>query len=435
MIRAANQCRWVLGIGAITLGPFLPVGVGQAQEPSRARAATEAASQATEADRLFKLGEFAAAIPLYEAERQSRVITGDLRYEAYALRAIGLCRAELGDDTGAIDAWRQAQPLDLKRDDPGYAGYDDFLIAQAEARLGRFDAAIQTLDRALTRLTGAADRDHEIDARLAMTRLLVGAGRPEPARPYATRALELAQEAKDAWRIGDAWASMGQVEGSSGHAEAALAAFGKAITLFEQQGRAAEAAWMETTSASALVLLNRPDEALARYETAARLHKHLADGGSAAEDLAAAAGLHLEAGRIDQALTVAREAVAQARDADNREREVEARVRLAQVQGARNDWAQAAETLDEAVILGRQVARDDPFEQVRILLTAAATDAHAGLADRVDDRLKLATRLADDSKSADLQRTVARAVASIQTLKLKHTPTGPTPPPRPTPPQ
>ncbi len=104
-----------------------------AQEPDRGRAATEAANQASEADRLFKLGEFAAALPLYEAERTSRATTGDLRYEAYALRAIGICQAELGDDTDAIDSWRQAYTLDLKRDDPGYAGYDDFLIGQAEA--------------------------------------------------------------------------------------------------------------------------------------------------------------------------------------------------------------------------------------------------------------------------------------------------------------
>ena len=406
-----------------------------AQEPDRARAATEAASQANEADRLLKLGEFASALPLYEAERTSRATIGDTRYEAYALRAIGICRAELSDDLAAIAAWKQARELDLKRDDPGFAGYDDFLIAQAEARLGRPAAAIQTLEQAMPRMTGVADRDHEIDARLVMTRLLVGSGQSDRARPHATRALELAEELKDPWRIGDAWASLGQVEGTSGRAEAALEDFGKASKLFEQQGRAAEAAWMETTSASALILLNRPDQALARYEQAARLHKHLRDGGSTSEDLAAVAGLHLEAARLDQALAAATEAVDQARDADDREREVEARVRLAQVQGAQNHWDEAARTLDEAVILGRQVARDNPFEQVRILLTAAATDARAGLNERMDDRLKVASQLALDAKSPDLERIVAQAAASIRTMNLKHAPDAPIPPPRPIPPQ
>ena len=433
MIRTTVRLLWLMILPGLLIGP-VNSGVA-AQEPDRSRAATEAASQANEADRLFKLGEFAVALPLYEAERTSRATTGDSRYEAYALRAVGICRAELGDDPAAIAAWKQAYELDLERDDPGFAGYDDFLIAQAEARLGRPADAVKTLERALSRMTGAADRDHEIDARLVLTRLLVGSGQAARARPVAARALELAEEIKDPWRIGDAWASKGQVEGTSGHPEDALEDFGKAIKLFEQQGRAAEAAWMETTSASSLILLNRPDQALVRYEQAARLHRHLQDGGSTAEDLAAIAGIHLEAGRFVPALTAATEAVGQAQDADDRPREVEARVRLAQVQGAQNHWDDAAQTLDEAVILGRQVARDDPFEQVRILLTAAATDARAGLTDRVDERLKIAGQLASDSKSPELRRIVAQSAASIRTLNLKLTPNGPLPPPRPSPPQ
>ncbi len=417
-------CGWIL-FGLIP-SPLV------AQEPDRARAATEAASQASEADRLFKLGEFAAALPLYRAEHASRATTGDLRYEAYALRAIGICQAELGDDTAAVDSWRQAHTLDLKRDDPGYAGYDDFLIAQAEARLGRAEAAIQTLDRALPRLTGAADRDHEIDARLVLTRLLVGTGRADQARGHATRALELARQLNDDWRVADSLASSGQVEGALGKPDVALDQFTQAQQAFERQGRAADAAWMETTSASALVPLDKPDQALARFEQAAKLHKHLEDGGSTSEDLAAVAGLHLEAGRLVPALTAAQEAVDQARDADDRAREVEALVRLAQVQGAKNEWLKAAATLDEAVILGRQVARDDPPEQIRILLTAAATDARAGLTNRTDERIKTAERLADEAKSSELKRIVANTAQSlrptIDPTRQEQTPAPPIPP-------
>ena len=409
----AVDCRRLALSCTCALAGLIPAGAG-AQQPDRARAATEAASQATEADRLFKLGDFEAALPLYRAERTSRATTGDLRYEAYALRAIGICQAELGDDTGAVDSWRQAYTLDLKRDDPGYAGYDDFLIGQAEARLGRPDAAIQSLDRALTRLTGAADRDHEIDARLVLTRLLVEAGRAEQARGHVDQALALARQLNDAWRIADALASAGQVEGASGKPDAALDQFTKAQQAFERQGRAADAAWMETTCASALLLLNKPDQALARYEQAARLHKHLEDGGSTSEDLAAVAALHLAAGRLELALTAAQEAVDQARDADDRTREVEARVRLAQIQGARNEWTKAAATLDEAVILGRQVARDDPAEQIRILVTAAAIDARAGLTSRADERIKTAERLAEEAKSSQLQQVVASVARSLK---------------------
>ena len=410
--------RDVRRVPRLALGWFLAtlalLPAARAQEADRMRAATEAANQAAEADRLFKLGEFEAALPLYRAERTSRASTGDVRYEAYALRAIGVCQAELGDDPGAIDSWRAARVLDLKRDDPGYAGYDDFLIAQAEARLGRPDDAIRTLKDALPRLAGKADRDHETDALLALVRLMVGADQAAEARVHAARALELARQAADPWRIADALASSGQVEGATGQAQKALDLFAQAQHAFEEQGRAADAAWMETTSASTLVLLDRLDQALARYEKAAQLHEDLKDGGSAAEDLTAMAGLHLEAGRVEPALRAAASAVAQATEVDDRPREVEARVRLAQVLGVRNEWARAAEVLDEAVILGRQVARDDPAEQVRILITAALTDAKAGLRDRAAARIKAAEALAADPKApAFLKQAVADAARSV----------------------
>ena len=380
-----------------------------AQEVDRDRVQLQAAGQAAEADRLFKRGEWEPAIALYEAERASRVALGDVRYEAYALRAIGICRAELGDDEAAIESLSRARLLDLKRDDKGYAGYDLFLIAQAELRLDRAADGIKSLETALPLLSGALDRDHEADARLVLTRTLVTLGRAEEARPHVARAIALAEELVDSWRLADAWASSGQVEGSMGNASAALERFDDARELFEQEGRAAESAWMETVSGSTLLLLGRPDLALARFEEAARLHDHLEDGGSLAEDLSAVAGLQLEAGQVEEALKAATRAVARAQEVDDRPREVEARVRLAQVQGHRDDWPAAAETLDEAVRLIRQVARDDPAEQIRLLLTAAEVDQRAKLGPRSVTRLEAAGRIADESQEPKLRQFVEDA--------------------------
>ncbi len=406
-------------LGGLALALLAPTARVRGQEVDRGRIQAQAAGQAAEADRLFKRGEWEPAMALYEAERASRAALGDDRYEAYALRAIGLCRAELGDDEAAIDAWKQARALDLKRDDKGYAGYDDFLAAQAEVRLGRPTDAIKTLDRAFPLLSEAVDRDHEADARLVMTRTLVTLGRSREARPHVARALSLAEGLADAWRIADAWASAGQVEGALGNLSMALERFSDAQDAFEQQGRAADAAWMETVTGSTLVLLGRPGPALARFEEAARLHQHLEDGGALAEDLTAIAGLHLEAGRPDPALAAGRRAVESARDADDREREVEARVRLAQVEARRGDWKAAAETLDEAVTLIRQVARDDPAEQVRVLLTAAETDRRAGLHPRALDRLEAARRLADDPALPALRQAVADALRAFGDMKKR----------------
>jgi tetratricopeptide (TPR) repeat protein len=399
MIRPALVYLIVLGLGP----------VAQSQEVDRGKVESQAAGQAAEADRLFKRGEWEPAMALYDAERASRAALGDVRYEAYALRAIGCCRAELGDDEGAIEALGKAQILDLKREDKGYAGYDLFLIARAELRLDRPVDSIRTLEKAIPMLSTAIDRDHETDARLVLTRILLNLGRADEARPHVARAMVLAEELKDNWRIGDSWASSGQIEGALGNLSLALERFADAEDLYEQEGRAGESAWMETISGSTLALLGRPDLALARFQEAARRHEHLEDGGSLAEDLTAIAGLQLEANHLEPALASATKAVEKSQEVDDRPREIEARVRLSQVQGRMGDWKAAAETLDEAVILVRQVARDQPGDQIRLLLTAAATDHRAKLDAKALERLELARKVADDSKEPGLKEIVAEA--------------------------
>ncbi len=401
--------RFASSLGCILLLAVAWPSPARGQVVDRGKVESEAAGQATEADRLFKRGEWEPALALYEAERASRSALGDVRYEAYALRAIGICKAELGDDEGAIEALLKARVLDLKREDKGYAGYDLFLIAQAELRLDRPLDAIRTLETALPLLSQAVDRDHEADARLVLSKVLVTLGRSGEARVHVARAIALAEELNDAWRIADGWASSGQVEGTLGNYSLALERTSDAQELFEEQGRAADAAWMETVAASTLLMMGRPEPALARYREAARLHEHLEDGGSLAEDLTAIAGVLLASEKLDEALAAARKAVEKAQEVDDRPREVEARVRLAQVQGSQADWPAAAETLDEAVGLIRQVARDDPAEQVRLLITAAHADRLAGKRPRAKQRLDAARRIADDSGVEKLKGLVAEA--------------------------
>jgi tetratricopeptide (TPR) repeat protein len=404
MIRPLVVAAILFGIGSFAI----------AQEVDRSKVETLAAGQAAEADRLFKLGEWEQAMALYEAERVSRSTLGDLRYEAYANRAIGICKANIGDDEGAIEALGKARTLDVKREDKGYAGYDLFLIAQAEARLDRVNDAIKTLDIALPMLSTAIDRDHETDARLFLTRILLNVGQAEQAKPHVARALVLSEELKDSLRIADSWAASGQIEGALGNLSLALERFADAEEQFEQDGRAGEAAWMETIAGSTLALMGRPDLSLARFEEAARRHEHLEDFGSLSEDLAAVAGLLIETNRVDEALEPAKKAVEKAQEIDDRPREIEARVRLSQVQGLKNDWKSAAETLDEAVLLVRQVARDDPGEQIRVILTAGSTDQRAGLDAKAVERFQLAEKIADDSKIPALKQVVRDYLSQIR---------------------
>ena len=162
--------------------------VGSAQDVSRSRIEREASAQAAQADKLFKAGRFEAALKLYRAEADSRKTIGDARYEAYAHRGVGCCLVGLKDDASAIDEFRAAMAIDASRDDPGFAGYDGLLIAQAQLRLGRAGDAVETLAKALPRLGQAVDRDHECDARVCLTHARVALGEPGKAVPDAARA-------------------------------------------------------------------------------------------------------------------------------------------------------------------------------------------------------------------------------------------------------
>src|SRR5438477_11546587 len=124
-MRLVTVLGWVAAAGSIGWAePPVPKPV------DRDRVEAEATSQASEADRRFKAGDYAGALPLYRAERASRAALGDLRYEAYALRAIGCCHAALGDDDAAVAAWHEARTRDARREDRGFEGYDWLLTGR-----------------------------------------------------------------------------------------------------------------------------------------------------------------------------------------------------------------------------------------------------------------------------------------------------------------
>ena len=142
--RFATLIIMILGFGS----------VAHAQDGlDRQKVEAEATGQAAEADRRFKAKDFKGALPLYRAERASRSALGDVRYEAYAFRAIGCCEAELGDDEAAIASWHRARALDAKREDRGFEGYDWLLIGRAHLRRDRPADALRALETGLPKLS------------------------------------------------------------------------------------------------------------------------------------------------------------------------------------------------------------------------------------------------------------------------------------------
>ena len=339
------------------LSSFWTAGVLAQEAPpargDRARVEAEARGQAAEADRLLKGGEFAAALPLYEAERASRAALGDRRYEAYAARAVGCCKAGLGDDDDAILAWRDAAKLDAGRDDPGFEGYDWLLIGAAHFRRGRTADAEAALKKALPKLSQAQDRDHEADARLLTARCLLVTNRPAEAEPHAARAVALADALADPERRASGRHLSGLAAARTGRPAVAVDRLTEARGALIKLARAADAAAAGYALAEALIDLGRLTDASAALDAAATGHASAGDDAAAAADLELRAAVLADLEDFAAACSTARRAADARLAAADTPGRVEALVSLASYHVQAGEPVKAAETLSQALTIAR----------------------------------------------------------------------------------
>ena len=378
-------------------------------DENRERVEAEAMSQAAEADRLFKAGEFASALPLYEAERGSRAALGDERYEAYALRAIGCCRYGLGNDDAAIAAWQRARKLDAHRDDSGFEGYDWFLIGQAHLRRGRTVDSEKALKLALPLLSKAIDRDHEADARLVMADVLMRLDRPDEVPGIST--------APSPWRATSTtpadWPWPGSRRpGSPSHRES-LAWPRNGPTMLagpsRHRGPGAESALASRALGEALADLDRLDAAPSPLNDAIRVTKPLTIPPPLPTTWPSwrpSTPTRATCRRI----AVARRAVQARRAANDPAGEIDALVSLASYQDQAGHEPDSAATLAAAVEIARREAT--PARLVHLLVLSASVTRRAGHPNAADALLDEAERSAQAADNAALKRIVFEARAS-----------------------
>jgi tetratricopeptide (TPR) repeat protein len=379
------------------------------------RLESEASAQAVQADKLFKSGQYPAALKLYRAERESRKTLGDARYEAYALRGMGCCLVAIGDEEGAIAAFTEARSVDANRDDQGFAGYDGLLLGQAQLRLGRTSDAVKSLGLAIPKLGQAIDRDHECDARICVVLARLDLGEPEHATGDASRAITLAEELGDSRRLADAWLAEGLVDRDLGRLAPALERFLDARDAFREQDRGADAARVARHLADVSYRLGRPDRAARRFEEAAEVHARLGDAAAEAEDRLDLASVRLDLGDFDTAVREsgrARDAfVAAGQDEDA----IEALVVLAQARSkTTGGLAAAASTIDDALERSIRAHRDRPAERVRLLLLSAEIEHRLGRTSATNSRLDEAAKLADRADEESLKVSVDATRARIK---------------------
>jgi tetratricopeptide (TPR) repeat protein len=377
------------------------------QEAGRARLEAEATAQAAEADRLFKAGDYAAALPTYQAERASRKILGDLRYESLAARAIGSSLANLGDFDGAIEAYLEVVPIDTERKATGDLGYDWLLIGQAEKDRGRPPEAIRALRKSIALLAKAAEVDHEADAQWLYGQLANDLNRADIAWPALTRGIMLAEKLKDAGRISRLKADLGRTASILGANALAAETLSDARQGLSRLKRTGEVADVDRKLADVFSLLGNHDAASARAELALEAHTTLDQQGDLADDAAWLAGLRIRQGLPAESARYAGLAIDAFRAANDRQGEIAAQILLADARGKTNDWNAASKALGEAVEAARQ--DEDPVALARLLILAGEVGAKAGERARSDALFAEAGSLNARAKDPGLAKALTDA--------------------------
>ena len=294
-------------------------------------------------------------------------------------------RAE-GAESGSPEAEAALDQLvvrasDFVCDDPEALGV--FELAASDAELGdaatllggRADTSVAELDALVTRLEPLGPSRILGWALLRRGGLRLETQGPAAARPDLERALHLAQRLRDREVEAEAWGLLAegarQREGGLGEAEFYLAnarAVAYRLTRSHDDERRGEVA------ATLALASGRPDEALAAARLA--LERQRATGRGTARTLAMVGGALLELGRLDEAETAFREALALRRrmhDGDHT-RTAGALHNLALLELARGRFPEARELAAEALRMRRAVLPEDHAETARVALTLARLD-------------------------------------------------------------
>ena len=369
------------------------------------RIESDARSQADEADRLFKLREFAAAIPLYDAERVSRALLKDPRYEAYAVRAIGLCRGELGEYESAIEAFGAAAAIDAKRGDIGMQGCDLFLLGKCRLFLDQSRESAATLEKAIALLVEGKDRDHEAEARVVRGRALDRSGRLVEALAELRRAATVACLIHDDDRLAEAWLEEADLAIRLGEAPLSLELLTDSRILLLKSKRTAMIARCDRLLGDGLVAIGRVDAARFPVERAAAEHRELEDSAGLAEDLRFLAILAIEAGDFAEARRLAVERT----EAESRSGDVplviDAYLQQADAERFAGDFSAESQTLKQAYKIAVD-AKSPPGLSIPLLVRRADCERdrkNAGLAgELLDEAEKLAREARDDDLLAEI---------------------------------
>jgi tetratricopeptide (TPR) repeat protein len=411
---------WITIAIACCFAVNLPRGVRGGEDPAgelsdeeRVRIEADARAQADEADRLFKLHDYDAAIPIYQAERASRALLKDSRYEAYAVRAIGLCRGELEQYEAAIEAFGEAAAIDAKRGDIGMQGCDLFLLGKCRLFLGESKESAGTLEKAIGLLVEGKDRDHEAEARVVRGRALDRSGRLVEAVAELRRAATVAYEIGDEDRLAESWLEEADIALRLGESPLALELLTDSRILVSKSKKAAMTARCDRLLGDALTAIGRVDAARFPVERAAAEHRELEDFAGLAEDLRFLAILAIESGEFEKALRLATERIAAESRSGDVPLIVDAYLQKAEAERFSGDFTGESHSLEQAYKVASD-AKSAPSFSIPLLVRRADCERDRKDFKLAGELLNQAERLAREARDDDLLSEIAEARADLR---------------------
>ncbi len=216
----------------------------------------------------FAAGDYAAALPHYQALLAVATRAKDAGDMAYAQLCLGLCHARLNQPERALECYGRSAEHYQAADDPAMASRARLAGADLHYRAGRLNDALTWARQAWDQAQRGEPAVERADIRYELGAIEVARGDPVRAEEEFRAGLEIATAAGDAERISSGHGHLGNLAAAAGDYAAADERFTTALKLAREAGQALLVSSHLRTLADVRKAQGRATEADALYREA-----------------------------------------------------------------------------------------------------------------------------------------------------------------------
>jgi CHAT domain-containing protein/Tfp pilus assembly protein PilF len=302
------------------------------------------------------------------------------------------------------DAAQLLEPIARQAASDRDAGEVEFLTGQAFYRLGKYDRAEQFWHIALVDERATRDRANEARTLRSMAQMRKNQASYGEGLQFAHDALDVFTSLGDTRNAALTWIVIGAIHDLKGEYREALASYGHAQPVFDDE-TTAQAANLAYERGVSLKNLGRYSEALAGYRRADDIYARLNDAADEAVAVGNMGVLYSEIGEFDRALQCNHRALELARQSGQPRLEMLGLVNVAESYWQVGEAARALDTFGQEIALAKRIGAKkeeaDAYQNLGHIHAAqgdrqhALTDYNQALALRrsIDDRAGIASTL------------------------------------------